>query len=83
LDFSKDLVTEKMGFLLKILQSSRGFRGFKPLCRKAFRVSRLANSLQLPGAYKVRPAGRIYGGQTAPHAGLLYRSMYVSIQNIL
>ena len=51
LNFSKDLVTEKMGFLQKILQFLRGFRSLKPLCCKDFWVSNLANFLQLLGAY--------------------------------
>jgi hypothetical protein len=59
LNFSKDLVTEKMGFLQKILQFLRGFRGFKPLCRKDFRVSGLANFLQLPGFMRNRPGQRL------------------------
>jgi len=59
LNFSKDLVTEKMGFLQKILQFLRGFRGFKPLCRKAFRVSGLANFLQLPGFMRNRPGQQL------------------------
>ena len=49
LKFSKDLVVEKIGFLQKILQFLRGSRGLKPLRRNGFRVSRPANTLQLPG----------------------------------
>lgn len=54
-----DIDFERIGFLQKISQFLRGFRRFKPLCCKTFRVFALQISCNCRGLMRSRPGQRL------------------------